>query len=220
MSKQTIAYLRVSTLHQQDEETIETQRYILAQYAALQKIKIDHQYEDEASPAACNAVTPVRHQGVARNPDGNVGALLLFHSDRVGRDALDTLLFFRHASNHGVRILGIADNTDTFREGSELITEIKAVIAAEYRRDIVRKTRLGLRRRAASGRVSTTPPFGFKVNDDGRLVVDDERRKSLLSFLSGTRVGVGTRDIVRRLNESGAPTPRGKRWRTDTLILC
>lgn len=216
--KITAAYLRVSTVKQRDEETIETQRFVLRQYAATHGITLDQVYEDDGVSGGIE---------IHQRPNGGrlyqdiaadrIGELYLFHGDRVGRDTIDTLLFHRHAAGHGVRIVGVADGTDTFREHSALTTEIKAVIAAEYRRDCTRRTKAGLRRRAAAGFVNTRAPYGF-AKSEGKLVIEDERAKVVKKVFNWYSSGVGTSEIVRRLEAMSAPAPRGNKWRHDTLI--
>jgi DNA invertase Pin-like site-specific DNA recombinase len=79
----------------------------------------------------------------------------------MGRDTIDGLLFLRLAETHGTQIVGISDGTDTTREGSTLETEIKTVIAAQFKRDCTRRTKAGLRRRATEGKISTRPLLDF-----------------------------------------------------------
>lgn len=219
MKRKTVAYLRVSTIKQRDEETIETQRYVLSEHVSHHSIKLDGVYEDDGVSGGVEIhLRPGGGRLYRGISSGEIGTVLLFHSDRVGRDTIDTLLFHRLAANNGVRLVGVADNTDSFREGSELTTEIKAVIAAEYRRDVVRRTRAGLRRRAESGRVSTRPPYGLVVDGDGRLGIDEGKAGVVVRFFNWYADGVGPKEIVRRLTEEGAASPRGKGWRHDTLI--
>jgi site-specific DNA recombinase len=219
MKRKTVAYLRVSTLKQKEEETIETQRYVLSEYVAHHKIKLDAAYEDDGVSGGIEVhLRPGGSRLYRAISAGEIDMVLLFHSDRVGRDTIDTLLFHRHAANSNVRLVGIADNTDSFREGSELTTEIKAVIAAEYRRDVVRRTRAGLRRRAESGRVSSPPPYGYVVDGDGRLEMDEGKAANVTRIFTWYADGAGPKEIVRRLTEMGATSPRGKGWRHDTLI--
>src|SRR6266853_4991053 len=150
-----ISYLRVSTQRQREEETIETQRFVLDQYFEQHRISMpkDARFEDDGVSGGIEVHK--RPSGkVVYNliASGRVRRLFLFHSDRVGRDTIDTLLFHRLAENNHTQIIGIAEGTDTFREGSILTTEMRAVMAAELRRDCSRRTRAGLRRRVSQGK--------------------------------------------------------------------
>lgn len=122
------------------------------------------------------------------------------------------------AANNGVQIVGIADGADSFAEGATLSTEIKAVIAAEFRRDVTRRTKAGLRRRAAAGKISTHAPFGYLLGTDGHLVIDEVKADVIARNFAAFARGERTTDIVARLNESAAPSPRGNGWRHDTFI--
>lgn len=218
MKELICSYLRVSTANQRDAETIETQRYALDRYCELYSIQVDRRFEDDGVSGGIE---------IHKRPDGrelyklintgSVKTLLLFHADRIGRDTIDSLLFHRLAESQGTRIIGTADGTDTGREGSVFTTEMRAVVAAELRRDCSRRTKSGLRRRASEGKVSTHPPFGYSV-EGGRLVVDEPKAEIVAQMFARMAHGERTGDIVNWLNESNAPSPRGKGWRHDTFI--
>jgi site-specific DNA recombinase len=215
-----ISYLRVSTLRQRDEETIETQRYALDRYFEREGVEVPRAYRFEDDGVSGGIEIHKRPAGAkvyGLVAAGRVRRLFLFHSDRVGRDTIDTLLFHRLAETNGTQIIGAADGTDTFREGSTLTTEIRAVIAAEYRRDCSRRTKAGLRRRAAAGLVSTHAPFGYAL-EAGRLVIVEERAAVMARAFAEVHRGERTREIVARLNSEGVPSPRGRGWRHDTLL--
>lgn len=215
-----ISYLRVSTARQRDEETIETQRFALDRHFAANRLRIPAalRFEDDGVSGGVEIhQRPAGKKVYDLVASGRVRTLYLFHSDRVGRDTIDTLLFHRLATSHGTRIVGVADGTDTAREGHDLTTEIRAVIAAEYRRDCSRRTRAGLRRRAAAGLVSCHPPFGYVVSD-GRLALDPERAEVMRRNFADYAAGMTGREVVARRRAEGAASPRGKGWRHDTLL--
>lgn len=213
-----VSYLRVSTANQREAETIGTQRHALERYFEQHRIKPDHQFEDDGVSGGIEIhKRPQGGELYRLVSEGRVARLFVFALDRIGRDTIDHLLFMRLAESHGTQVIGISDNTDTSREGSTLETEIKAVIAAQYRRDRVRQSKAGLRRRAAEGKVSTRPPFGFTLLD-GRLVTDEPKAEVMRLAFRSVAQGVRTKQIVTQLNESGAPSPSGTRWRHDTLI--
>jgi site-specific DNA recombinase len=222
-----ISYLRVSTLWQRIEGTIETQRYALDRHFEQTGVRVPDElrFEDDGVSGGIE---------IAERPDGRkvcdliatgrVRRLFLFHSDRIGRDTIDTLLFHRLAAANGTRIIGIADGTDTAREGSALETELRAVIAAEYRRDCSRKTRAGIRRRVCGDpargippRVTCHAPFGFRV-ENGSLIPVAERADVMKRNFEDYARGLGARQVCAKREAEGAPSPRGKGWRPDTLI--
>lgn len=218
MKSLNVSYLRVSTANQRDAETIGTQRHALARYFEQHSVKPDFQFEDDGVSGGIEIhKRPQGAQLYRLISEGRVSRLFVFALDRVGRDTIDNLLFLRLAESHGTRVIGISDNTDTSREGSTLETEIKAVVAAQYRRDRIRQSKAGLRRRAAEGKISNRPPFGFKLID-GRLAIDEPKAEVMRNAFQSMAQGLGTKDIVARLNESCTPGPSGKRWRHDTLI--
>src|SRR6266851_5492684 len=207
------SYLRVSTANQRDEQTIETQRYALDRYCELYGIQVDRRFEDDGVSGGIEIhKRPKGSELYKLISAGSVKCLLLFHADRIGRDTIDSLLFHRLAESQGTRIIGTADGTDTAREGSVFTTEMRAVVAAELRRDCTRRTKNGLRRRAREGKISTHAPFGYLI-EDGRLVIDESKAEIVAQVFAKVVLGERTGDIVKWLNESNAPSPRGKGWR-------
>lgn len=218
MKALTVSYLRVSTANQRDAETIGTQRHALAGYFDRYGITPSFQFEDDGVSGGIEIHKRPQGRELYRLvSEGKVARLFLFSLDRVGRDTIDSLLFLRLAESHGTQVIGISDGTDTNREGSTLETEIRAVIAAQYRRDRTRQSKAGLRRRAAEGKISNRPPFGFKIVD-GRLDIDEPKADVMRLAFRSVVQGLRTKEIVSMLNESGAPSPVGRGWRHDTLI--
>jgi site-specific DNA recombinase len=214
-----VSYLRVSTANQRDAETIETQRHALTRYFEQHGIKPQHQFEDDGVSGGIEVHRRPQGSKLYQLIDeGHVNRLFVFSLDRIGRDTIDTLLFLRLTENHGTRVIGISDGTDTARHGSTLETEIRAVIGAQYKRDCTQRTKAGLRCRAAEdGKISTRPPFGFR-SEDGRMVVDDAKAEVMKAIFKDVARGIKTKEIVTRLNESCAPSPTGRGWRHDTVI--
>nr|MDQ3820084.1 recombinase family protein [Acidobacteriota bacterium] len=215
-----ISYLRVSTVRQREEETIETQRFTLDRYFEQHNINVpgDARFEDDGVSGGIEIhKRPAGRIVYNLIASGRVRRLFLFHSDRVGRDTIDTLLFHRLAENNKTQIIGIADGTDTFREGSILTTELRAVIAAELRRDCSRRTRAGLRRRVSEGKITTRAPFGYRV-ESGYIVKDEPRIFIMEKAFKEIARGRLPSQIVKELNSQNAPSPLGKGWRHDTLI--
>jgi site-specific DNA recombinase len=213
-----VSYLRVSTANQRDAETIETQRYALARYFEQNDIKPQFQFEDDGVSGGIEIHKRPKGSELYRLvSNGHVKRLFVFSLDRIGRDTIDGLLFLRLAENCGTQIIGISDGTDTTREGSTLETELKTVISAQYKRDCTRRTKAGLRRRASEGRISTHAPFGYLITD-GRLVIDEPKAEVVARIFAKAASGERTREVVKSLNESNAPSPRGKGWRHDTYI--
>lgn len=218
MEPLTVSYLRVSTQGQVERESIESQRFMLNTYFQQRSIKPDRQFED-AGVSGCVEIHQRPQGGELYRliAAGEVKTLYTFALDRIGRDVVDTLLFARLCESRGVQVIGISDGTDTNRESSTFEIEIRSIIAAQYRRDRVRQSKAGLRRRASEGRINNKPPFGFRV-EDGRLVEDELKAETVREIFRRAARGERTRQIVQHLNESGAPSPSGKGWRHDTVV--
>jgi site-specific DNA recombinase len=216
--KLTVAYLRVSSEEQRERHTIETQRAEVTRYAALRGIKIDRFYEDDG--VSGTVAFGERPQGGTLWEDivvGKIAQVLIYGIDRIARRAIHTLNFVDHVDCYGVQISSVREQIDLTSSMGRLMLTIAAAFAENERNTIVERTTAGLRRRVESGKITTPPPYGYTV-EDGRLVIDEERADVVRTFFNWYVKGVGPLEIVRRLTETGAPSPRGKGWRHDTLL--
>jgi site-specific DNA recombinase len=216
--KLMVAYLRVSSEEQRERHTIETQRAEVSRYAALRGIKIDRFYEDDG--VSGTVVFAERPRGGVLWEDivaGRIDQVLIYGIDRIARRALHTLNFVDHVDKYGVQISSVREQVDLTSSMGRLMLTIAAAFAENERNLIIERTTAGLRRRVESGKITTCPPYGYSV-EDGRLVIDEERADVVRTFFKWYAKGIGPLEIVRRLKEAGAPSPRGKGWRHNTLI--
>ena len=65
------------------------------------------------------------------------------------------------------------------------------------------------------------PPLGYRKDDDGYLVIDEEEKKIYLQILEWGLDGISSGEISRRLNDLGIPTkyskyrPNGVKWKNS-----
>src|SRR5918998_6772806 len=85
-------YLRVSSLEQRDEGTIETQRQYLERYAAGRDLEVVDTYADDGVPGTIpfhERVEGQRLLGDARG--GKFGSVVCYKLDRIGRSLLNVV---------------------------------------------------------------------------------------------------------------------------------
>lgn len=143
--------------------------------------------------------------------------------DRLSRSLKDIADIFERLRYHGVAIW-------TAHEGSisSLHVGMKGTMNELYLEDMRAKVRRGQKARIEAGYAASSPPYGYRVV---RGVVDDKMRNVnglreiyepeaavVRRIFEQFTEGMGTREIVRRLNDEGILSPGGKQWHPARLL--
>jgi site-specific DNA recombinase len=218
-----IGYVRVSTEEQAREGvSLGQQLTRLGAYCDLHGHLLVASYSDEGVSASVP---------VSKRPGGrlmldalkraDVDGVVVVRLDRLFRDALDGLTFFRHADRTGATVHSISELIDSSTPAGKLSLTIQ-LAAAQYERDLAvqRATECSVSMRE-SGRVYGTVPYGciaMGEGDDRRLMRQPFTwgwRQSIVSWLIEGR---SLRLIRTDLMIAAIPSPTGKRqWSLNTL---
>jgi site-specific DNA recombinase len=92
--------------------------------------------------------------------------------------------------------------------------------AAADRRQILKNTSAGKSRALrAGGKPAGPTPYGLDYDaEEQRWSIDNEQAKWVRRMYEWCREGVGALEIVRRLNDGAAPSPRGTGWARTTML--
>jgi len=228
-----IAYIRVSTDDQREHGHSLGQQLARARaYCDLHEHELADVIADEGvSASVALAKRPGGAELLRKLADGTGDGVLVIRLDRLFRDALDGLVFFRDVCDrHGATVHSIAELIDTATPAGRLMLKIQ-LSTAEYERDLAvvraRETNRALREQ---GHVFGGVPFGCtpRTTPPGphasqrkprRLLERDpamwETRCYIVSLL---REGMSLRALQDRLMRERIPAPAGgKRWPLATL---
>lgn len=156
-----------------------------------------------------------------RLQDKDVQGVVVVRLDRLFRDALDGLTFFRHAGRTGATVHSISELIDSSTPAGKLSLTIQ-LAAAQYERDLAvqRATECSVSMRE-SGRVYGTVPYGCVAVGEGdarrlmRMPSTWQQRDSIVRELNR---GDSLRVVRAHLLEYAIPSPAGKRqWSLNTL---
>ncbi|MFN5745007.1 MAG: recombinase family protein [Methylococcaceae bacterium] len=196
-------YTRVSTLQQANGgESLETQKKIIIGYAQSRGQEID----------PCNIFVEAGVSGsveFAKRPKGsklfellNSGDMLIIPKIDRGfrniRDALNTLheLKLRNVSVHFIDLGGDATTNGM---SQILFTILGAFADFERTRIAQRISEVKQEQKAKGFWVGGTAPFGYLVNEEGRLEADPERSKELEAIFRWRTEGYSYRRIAEKL---------------------
>jgi site-specific DNA recombinase len=111
----------------------------------------------------------------------------------------DIKLFFRDSGEF-----------DFENDNNYLYSHITSLINNFYAKLTSRKIKSVLTRNIEAGKVHAIPAFGYKKNDEGCLIVDEEEALIVKQIFDSSLKGIGTDSIANLLNNSNIPTRYNK----------
>ena len=131
---------------------------------------------------------------------------------RFGRDIVEVLDAFNQLKALGVRVIFEGNSLDTANTSSDLMVAVIESIAQAENESRSENIKWGIKQRAAEGtsKLYDRKCYGYKHNEDGHLVIDEETAKNVKLiydlYLSGQSV-VG---IIKELEKRKILSPTGK----------
>ncbi|MBR0144824.1 MAG: recombinase family protein [Clostridia bacterium] len=192
----------------ENRERIETQRDMLLTYAREkdlgQVVKIV--MDDDVTGTDFRRLDAVREMAER----GEIDAVLLKDSSRLGRNLTESLLFTEFLGKCGVDLLFESE------EYNEDFFPLEAWFHEQRAKEDSRKIRRVLYHKMAEGDLLISPPYGYAR--DGKRLVPGEAAATVKEifrlFLSGESPG----EIARRLDREGIPTPSRDKGRKNASL--
>ena len=218
-------YARVSTEAQEARGTIGSQLAVLRERAAAEGHELVAEFLDDGLSGARldrPGLDALRDAAEA----GLLDAVWCLSPDRLARVYAYQVIVLDELSRHGVAVLFSDAPALDDDPQARLLTQVQGVIAEYERAKIAERYRRGKLWRARAGEViSWKAPYGYRRlprSPDGppRLEPYEPEvavvRRIFDDYVTG---GYSTREITRRLNADGIPTPTGARavWGTSTI---
>lgn len=208
-TREAAAYLRYSCHNQDDGWSIEAQKTAIKKYADANGIIIKHFYIDEAKSG--RNTNREGYQALMNClKKGDIKIVIVHKLDRLHRETANQLNDLKLFGTLGVQLLAIADGIDTNDVSSHLMTVIKAGMAEQYSLNLAVETRKGLIEAASSGlHCGGMAPLGFEVDDNKRLVVDEQYAPAIRQIYKMYDADMGYSVIIQWLKEHGYKTRKG-----------
>jgi len=140
---------------------------------------------------------------------GEVSALIIKDSSRMGRNYLHTGLYREMFREKGVRIIAINDGTDT-ANGEDDFTPFREIMAEWYARDASKKIKSVFHKKGRDGKpMSNSPMYGFKKDPDNKdvWIIDEEAAAIVRRIFQMTVDGMGPYAIAKRFMEEKIERP-------------
>lgn len=215
---ETVSYQRVSTQSQvENGDGLETQRKRILDYAKEKNLTISKFYSDEGISGTIKD-RPALLDLLSDCESGKVARVIVYKMDRLARELTISLWLETQFKKHDVEVISVVDpeldNDDplekAFRRIAYVFAELeKDVIAARLKDGRINKAKNGER---ASGPVA----FGYRKEVDS-LVLDESEAKWVGKIFRWRARGDSYSNIIRRLNQFGVVSKRGKSFSIDSL---
>jgi DNA invertase Pin-like site-specific DNA recombinase len=204
--------MRVSTLDQGREGySFDVQRSAIERYAAYKDLDFIEVIQEVVS-----GTVPMRERKGGRRlwamGEGGV-AVVVYRLDRLGRRAIDLM----HIAEAFPALHLLDLQLDTTTPQGKMFYAMLAAFAQMERDMIAERTRDGVHRAMRDGKHVGSPPFGYRVNEDG-VLIPDPREQPTVERILGMRTDNATYEaIAGTLNAAGIPTKRDARWKPITV---
>lgn len=151
---------------------------------------------------------------------GQVGAVIVYATDRLARDPIHLAIVAEECDRHGVALLFVSEPLDSSPEGA-LIRYVKGYAAKIEHEKIRERTLRGKRQRAEAGQLHNygVDLYGYRRDKESRTRRIEEGEaavvRQIFHWVAVERLPFNT--ILRLLNHRGIPSPAaGKRTYANT----
>ena len=180
----TFGLVRVSTLGQKDNTSLEFQSKRINDYCKLYELPINRIITETESGGKNVDDRTGLSELKSLIDQGKCDTIVVNKVDRLGRNLLQGLQFIKYCEENSTRVISISENIDTLNPSSKLITNILYSIA-EHERDTI-KSRLSdgrertfeMGKKCYGGRVS----FGYRKNRNGEIVIHKDN-SAIVQFI-------------------------------------
>lgn len=210
-----VVYARYSS-HRQGEQSIEGQLAEAQKYAAAHGLTIIHEYCDRALTGR-NDNREQFQLMLADAAKHSFDALIIWKTDRIGRNKEEIALNKYHLKKNGIKIHYIAEMIPDTPEGIILESVIEGM-AAYYSEQLSQNIRRGQRASAAKAQsTGGNRPLGYKTGPDKKFIIDPETAPTVRLIYDLYAQGQTMAQIIRTLNDKGLRTLRGRPFTNNSL---
>ncbi len=144
-------------------------------------------------------------------------ALIVWKTDRIGRNKEEIALNKYHLKKNGVKIYYVAEAIPDTPEGIILEAVIEGM-AAYYSEQLSQNVRRGMKTSAQKGRYTGgTCPLGYTINADKKYEIDLKHAPTVREIFQLYSEGKTITEIVKILNNKGLRTSKGHPFTHNSL---
>ena len=210
-----VVYARFSS-HRQGEQSIEGQVAEAEHFAANHGLKIIHVYADRAQTGR-NDNREQFQLMLADAAKHKFDALIIWKTDRIGRNKEEIALNKYHLKKNGIKIYYVSESIPDTPEGIILESVIEGM-AAYYSEQLSQNVKRGMRASAVKGQCTGgTRPLGYTTDENKKYIIDPQHAPTVKLIFEMYAGGKTVTEIVKDLNNRGLRTLKGKPFTFNSL---
>jgi DNA invertase Pin-like site-specific DNA recombinase len=219
-ARRVVGYVRVSTEKQANEgHSLAAQRAKLAAYCELYGLELVTVHADEGASGSKMSGRPGLEAALADVRSRRADVLLVLKLDRLTRSTRDLGDLLDDAGRRGWALMSVSEQLDTSSASGRLVVGVLGVVAQWEREATAERTASVMRSMAAEGRYTGgRVPYGYRLEEGGRLVVEDAEQVALQAIRELRASGLSLRKVAAVLEERGMLTREGRRWGSSALL--
>jgi len=214
-------YVRVSTLHQIDRDSLPMQKQDLLAYAKLMLNTEDCVIFEDAGYSGKNTDRPKFQEMMSQIRAGSFTHLLVWKIDRISRNLLDFATMYQELKNLGVIFVSKNEQFDTSTAMGEAMLKIILVFAELERNMTSERVTATMISRANNGQWNGgRVPFGYDWHPDTQEFSINESEASIVRMIHDKYESErSTIRVARELNLMGYRSRAGSEWSATTLHI-
>lgn len=214
-------YVRVSTLHQVDRDSLPMQKQDLIAYAKLMLGTDDVVIFEDAGYSGKNTDRPKFQEMMAQIRTGTFTHLLVWKIDRISRNLLDFATMYKELKDLGVTFVSKNEQFDTSTAMGEAMLKIILVFAELERNMTSERVSATMISRASNGQWNGgRVPYGYTWDAEQQTFSFNSEEYNIAKLIHDKYEEM--RSLVREarwLNEKGYRTRAGNLWGPVSLLI-
>lgn len=218
MEMRALGYTRIS----KDEEgsvSLDYQRAEIEKLCKAQGLKLIGIETDEGISGKSIKARPAVQRVLQAVDEQAIDAVVVYKSDRMSRDGIETLQIEKLFLRRGVQYLSCTEGSLTSESvDDEFMSFIRAGLNQRERKLIALRTRQALQRKRERGeRIGGAPRYGWMVVN-GELIENPDEQEAIRRMLELKRKGYSEREIVKALDAEGIRTRKGTPFARNQVV--
>ncbi len=212
-------YIRVSTHHQIDKDSLPLQRQDLINYCEYVLNVKEYEIFEDAGYSAKNTDRPRYQDMMNRIRKGEFSHMLVWKIDRISRNLIDFCDMYEEIKKYNCTFISKNEQFDTSSAMGEAMLKIILVFAELERKLTAERVTAIMLDRASKGLWNGAPvPLGYKWDSKIKFPVIDEEESKVVKLIFDKYQELQSTSAVRNiLNSLGVKTKRDGSWTTKTL---
>ena len=212
-------YVRVSTSHQIDKDSLPFQRQELSNYSKYVLGIDDFEIFEDAGYSGKNTDRPKFQEMMTRVRDKEFTHLLVWKIDRISRNLKDFTEMYDELKNYGITFISKNEQFDTSSAMGEAMLKIILVFAELERKLTAERVFSVMLSRAEKGLWNgATVPLGYNWSDETKFPVIDEEEADIVKYIYSLYMNNHSSvKVASTLNYENVKTKRGGKWTAKTV---